>query len=123
MDTAITVIEQMIRQGYVNGRHDLGIKTTHDLYGTGGLWISDISSDSALAKAGLPINNLYGYQINAINGMTFNSSVQMHQYLDSLEPGDTISISISVYEINFSKLVPVEQKTYRITLGQKLATN
>ncbi len=123
MDTAITVVEQMVKQGYVTGRHDLGITTTQNYYGTGGLWISSIAEDSSLLKAGVPYNLLYAYQINAINGIAFESGVQANMYIDELQAGDTITITLSIYELQFSRLVPVEQKTVTVTLGQKLATN
>lgn len=123
IDTAVTIVEQMVKQGYVTGRHDLGITMTQNYYGTGGLWISSIAEDSSLFKAGVPYNSLYAYQINAINGMTFESGVQANMYVDELQAGDTITVSISIYEIQFSRLVPVETKTVTVTLGRKLATN
>ena len=129
IDTAIDIVEQMIRKGYVElgGRHDLGITAAQNLYGTGGLWVSSLSSESslitALGKEGIAHNSLNAYQINAINGISFESGIQANMYIDGLMAGDTITVTVSVYELQFTKLVPVAQKTVTIKLGQKLATN
>ncbi len=122
IDTAIDIVEQMVRQGYVAGRHDLGIVTTQNLYGTGGLWISELSADSALIKAGMPYNSLYCYRIEAINNYKFDSSQQAQYYIDNLKAGEKITVSVSIYRFSFSSLQPVTSQTYNITLSQKLAT-
>ncbi len=127
MDTAIKVINDMVKQGYVTGRHDLGITMESNLYGTGGLWISEIEKDSsfttALVAAGITPSATYAYQILTIGGYTFESVYEANAYIDKLSPGDEITIAVDIYELYFNRLVKAYSKTLTFELGQKLATN
>lgn len=122
IDRAVDIVTQMITKGYVQGRHNLGITTEHNLYGIGGLWISSIEADSALIKAGMPYKSTYVYMIHSIDGEQFINGPQANAYIDEqLFAGDNVSITVTVYEMTFSDLEPIEQKTYNVTLEQKYA--
>jgi S1-C subfamily serine protease len=122
IDKAVNIVTQMITKGYVEGRHNLGITTEHNLYGVGGLWISSIEKDSALIKAGMPYKSTYVYMIHAINGKEYINGPKANAYIDEqLIAGDNVSITVTVFEMTFSDLVPIEQKTYNVTLAQKYA--
>lgn len=123
IDTAITIVKQMITQGYVTGRNDLGITTGYGSYGFGnGLWITAWDESSSLL-AFLTENNAYNssyyYQIHSINGNVFTSDTQANIYIDELEAGDKVTIVISAYYTYFNRYQTViDEQTIQITLGQ-----
>ena len=121
MDIAISVVEQMVSKGYVEGRHDLGISVEYGYYGAG-LWITGIDADSALRKTDLGISNLYAYRIESIDGKVFESTSQANIYIDELKAGDKVNITLTVYEIFYGQLRKTGTKQVSITLGQRSAS-
>ena len=121
MDIAISVVEQMVSKGYVEGRHDLGISVEYGYYGAG-LWITGIDADSALRKTDLGISNLYAYRIESIDGRVFESTAQANIYIDELKAGDNVNITLTVYEIFYGQLRKTGTKQVSITLGQRSAS-
>ena len=114
IDTAVTIAEQMVSKGYIEGRHNLGIQVE---YGTqsfiSGNWITSVDSDSALYKAGFEFNKNFYYKINSINGKTFNSTAEINNYIDNLKAGESVSIEITEYVLSggFMGYTLVENKT------------
>jgi serine protease Do len=99
-DTAVPIIEQMISQGYVTGRHVLGITVSYDTrYNVSGLWLTGMSNDSALATAGFTPSSSRYYLIESIDGETFSSITEAIAYLDTLKAGDTSKFKITEYSV------------------------
>ncbi len=132
IDSVITVIEDMVKTGRVTDRHDLGIATTHNLYGTGGLWVSSITTDSsfkaALTANSVPQGKLYGYRILSIvnktksSGGRIDASSMANQFIDTFKPNDEIEIVIAVHRLDDSTIIPIEgyeQVTISLKLGPK----
>jgi PDZ domain-containing secreted protein len=90
----------MISQGYVTGRHVLGITVSYDTrYNVSGLWLTGMSNDSALATAGFTPSSSRYYLIESIDGETFSSITEAIAYLDTLKAGDTSKFKITEYSV------------------------
>ena len=117
IDTVVPVIEQMISQGYVTGRHDLGITFEYDTnYGISGIWLTGIYNYSSLKTAGFEAGTGY-YMLSKINGNTFTSEKQAIEYIDSLQAGEQITVEITEYTLRYT-LREKAKTTYNVTLGQ-----
>lgn len=117
IDTVVPVIEQMISQGYVTGRHNLGITFKYDTnYGISGIWLTGIYNYSSLKAAGFEASNGY-YMLSKINGNTFTSEKQAIEYIDSLQAGEQITVEITEYTLRYT-LREKAKTTYNVTLGQ-----
>ena len=99
IDTAQNVINQIISQGYVSGRIDLGLTfkeqgTSFNLFtGTwtrGGVYIVDVTSNSNAANAGLRRGDI----VTAVDGQKISGFADIKKIIDSHSVSDTVSFTV-----------------------------
>ncbi|HEX3017365.1 MAG TPA: trypsin-like peptidase domain-containing protein [Caproicibacter sp.] len=91
------IINQLIRNGYVNGRTRLGI-TGQDVQDSGqqvlgypqGVIIKSITSDSDMTRAGANVGDI----ITAADGKKVTSLTDLYAVLNNHKPGDTITMKL-----------------------------
>lgn len=100
IDTAKDVINQIMEKGYVSGRVELGISVSQRQssynfftgeWKTGGLYISEVRSDSNAAKAGLKSGDL----IISVNGTSVSSYSDLKSILDKCSVSDKMTFVVS----------------------------
>ncbi len=99
IDTAKNVINQIINQGYVSGRIDLGItfkeqSTSFNLFTgawtRGGVYITDVTSNSNAANAGLRRGDI----VIAVDGNKISGFADIKKIIDSHSVSDTVSFTV-----------------------------
>ena len=91
------IINQLIRNGYVSGRCRLGITAQNldsaqaDIFGTQGIVIHSIASDSDMTRAGAKVGDI----ITKADGKTITSLDDLYSVLNAHKPGDTISMTLN----------------------------
>ena len=97
LSKAQTIINQLVRSGYVSGRTRLGIKVQEvasaqaSLYGVpAGVIIRSIDSDSDMTRAGGQVGDI----ITAADGQKITSTDDLYAMLNNHKPGDTISMTV-----------------------------
>lgn len=99
IDTAKNVINQIISQGYVSGRIDLGLTfreqgTSFNLFTgawtRGGVYIADVTSNSNAANAGLSRGDI----VTAVDGTKISGFADIKKIIDSHNVGDTVSFTV-----------------------------
>lgn len=97
IDVAKPIIESLIKYTYVKGRPKIGITTRDitaqmaDYYNlTEGIYILQVESDSAAAKAGLKREDI----IIAVNGKPVTTTAALTDLKDTLKPGDIMTMTI-----------------------------
>lgn len=99
IDTAKNVINQIISQGYVSGRIDLGLTfkeqgTSFNLFTgvwtRGGVYIADVTSNSNAANAGLRRGDI----VIAVDGSKISGFADIKKIIDSHNVGDTVSFTV-----------------------------
>jgi serine protease Do len=115
LSKAQTIINQLIRNGYVSGRTRLGIKVQEiesaraSLYGVpSGIIIRSIDSDSDMIRAGAQVGDI----ITEADGKKITGTDDLYAVLDDHKPGDTISMKIYTGAITGSGTT----KTIRVKL-------
>ncbi len=100
IDTAKTVIEDLINQGYVSGRFKLGVSLTDVTtqqqayqYNVSelGVYVSSVDTDSNASKGGIKS----GDRIVSIDGEEVSSSSEVSTIIKSHTAGDKITIIVS----------------------------
>ncbi len=100
IDTAKTVIEDLINQGYVTGRFKLGVSLTDVTtqqqayqYNVSelGVYVSSVDTDSNASKGGMKS----GDRIVSIDGKEVSSSSEVSTIIKSHTAGDKITIIVS----------------------------
>ena len=99
IDTAKNVINQIISQGYVSGRIDLGLTfkeqgTSFNLFTgawtRGGVYIADVTSNSNAASAGLRRGDI----VTMVDGQRISGFADIKKIIDSHSVGDTVSFTV-----------------------------
>ncbi len=99
IDTAKNVINQIISQGYVSGRIDLGLTfkeqgTSFNLFTgawtRGGVYIADVTSNSNAANAGLRRGDI----VIAVDGNKISGFADIKKIIDAHNVGDTVSFTV-----------------------------
>ena len=99
IDTAKNVINQIISQGYVSGRIDLGLTfkeqgTSFNLFTgawtRGGVYIVDVISNSNAANAGLRRGDI----VIAVDGNKISGFADIKKIIDSHSVSDTVSFTV-----------------------------
>lgn len=99
IDTAKNVINQIISQGYVSGRIDLGLTfkeqgTSFNLFTGawthGGVYIVDVTPNSNAANAGLRRGDI----VTAVDGQKISGFADIKKIIDSHNVGDTVSFTV-----------------------------
>lgn len=99
IDTAKNVINQIISQGYVSGRIDLGLTfkeqgTSFNLFTgawtRGGVYIVDVTSNSNAAYAGLRRGDI----VTAVDGQKISGFADIKKIIDSHSVSDTVSFTV-----------------------------
>ncbi len=118
-NTVISIVNKLIKYGYVNDRAALGIECkTCTLYMSKannvpqGVRISKINSDSPISKTDAEVNDI----ITALNGVTVTSTIELTEQLSKYKPDDTITLTL--YR-------PAEKnsKSYSFDISVKLISN
>lgn len=98
IDTARPIIEEIIENGYVSGRVDIGMtfidvdEQAAYMYrlSSGGVYVSEVSRNSAAENAGIRS----GDQIKAIDGKEITSVDQLEELLDNHKVGDQLTLTV-----------------------------
>ncbi len=99
IDTAKNVINQIISQGYVSGRIDLGLTfkeqgTSFNLFTgawtRGGVYIAEVTSNSNAASAGLRRGDI----VTMVDGQKISGFADIKKIIDSHSVGDTVSFTV-----------------------------
>ena len=99
IDTAKNVINQIISQGYVSGRIDLGLTfkeqgTSFNLFTgawtRGGVYIVDVTPNSNAANAGLRRGDI----VTAVDGQKISGFADIKKIIDSHSVSDTVSFTV-----------------------------
>jgi len=99
IDTAKNVIEQIISQGYVSGRIDLGLtfkeqSTSFNLFTgswiRGGVYITEVTSNSNAAYAGLRAGDI----VISVNGEKISSYADIKKIVDKQNVSDTVTFIV-----------------------------
>lgn len=116
INQALPVINQLVENGYVEGRVKIGIKFNSmtdsnartaffSEYGfevpdgLNGLWITEISSDCDIADSGLEVGDF----IISIGGTEVSDYSELHEVISNYEAGDTVSAECVRYNTDESK--------------------
>lgn len=88
---AKTIIDQLLSEGYVNGRTRLGITGQNVLYGSpSGVTIVDIQSDSSFNGTDAKAEDI----ITAVNGTKISGLTSLANELLSFAPGDKVTVTL-----------------------------
>lgn len=99
VDTARNVIDQIIKQGYVSGRIDLGLTFKEQSssfnfftgsWTRGGIYITDVTSNSNAAYAGLKRGDV----VTAVDGKQISSYSDIKKIIDSHSVSDTVAFTV-----------------------------
>lgn len=116
INQALPVINQLIENGYVEGRVKIGIKFNSmtdsnartaffSEYGfevpdgLNGLWITEISSDCDISSSELEVGDF----ITSIDGTEVSDYSELHEVISNYEAGDTLSADCVRYSKDGSK--------------------
>lgn len=115
--TVKSIVDDIIKQGYVTGRVRIGItgreitSTAAELYNVPtGIMIGEFSGDSPLPKAGAEKDDI----ITALNGTDITSFNQFYSELANYEPGDEVTLTL--YRITNEQTGKGETKEIKIKL-------
>lgn len=107
VSSAKSIIDQLLSEGYVNGRTRLGITAQNVLYGSpSGVTIIDIQDDSGFVGTDAKVNDI----ITAVDGTKISSLSELANELLNYSPGDTVTITIyrpsdgSEFDVNVALL-------------------
>lgn len=98
-DTARNVIDQIIKQGYVSGRIDLGLtfkeqSSSFNLFTgswtRGGVYITDVTYNSNAAYAGLKRGDI----VTAVDGKQISSYSDIKKIINSHNVSDTVTFTV-----------------------------
>ena len=104
-NTVVSIVNDIISQGYVSGRVRLGITGVSITTGaTPGVLVTDIAGDSPLNDTDLKINDI----ITAINGVEIDGMPALFSELSKYQPGDEVTISAVRVPTNSSKAENIE---------------
>ena len=104
-NTVVSIVNDIISQGYVSGRVRLGITGVSITTGaTPGVLVTDIAGDSPLNDTDLKINDI----ITAINGVEIDGMPALCSELSKYQPGDEVTISAVRVPTNSSKAENIE---------------
>lgn len=117
IDTAREVVDELINNGYVSGRPEVGIEVTYVneqeafLYrmGDGGVYISAVNRGSAAEAAGLQS----GDRVAELDGKEISSVEELSKIIQSHKAGDTVEFKI---------VRKNEKMTVKVTLGEQKPT-
>lgn len=114
-DIAISVIQELIDNGYVSGRAYLGVSLKESTYRTNRqttttVYIASVENNSAASKAGLET----GDQIISIENTEVATVDEVQTIINQHKSGDTVTITI----IRNNK-----QQNVNVTLGEKVPTS
>ncbi len=115
IDTAKPIIEDLIKNGYVTGRPNLGITAEYGTYisSVGETnWITAIESGSDAEKAGLKAKD----QIVSVNEQTFTSAEALNMYLDTLKIGDTVTFVVKRYTVKSQSMWGTQYSSETLTV-------
>ncbi len=120
IDIAKPIIEDLVRNGYVTGRPNIGVTVEYGTYisSVGNTnWITEISEGSDAQKAGLKVAD----QIISIDGNVFTSAEAVNMYLDTLKIGDSVTFVVKRYSVSqdfFGQYYTSETITVSFTLTE-----
>ncbi len=117
VDTVRTVCEDLINNGYVSGRPQLGITVmpitdaqTASQYGVSryGVYIIEVKPNSGAAQAGLEVGDL----IMSVNDTAVSASTDVTFVLSKCEVGDVVTVQVArgskvlSFDVTLSEVVP-----------------
>lgn len=119
INTVKTVVDEIIRHGYVTNRPKLGISyspiTQSQIYSiivqsnglpSGSIIIREIDSESNLQNKGVQVNDL----IIKANGKDLTSTNTLPEMIDNMKVGDTITLTICRINSNYTINKPFDVK-------------
>ena len=97
INTAKTIVDDLIKSGYVTGRMRLGMSVRMlseyeaQMHGVPvGLLIAEITADSDLINQGVQVEDI----ITKVNGKDITSLNVLYEELEKCKPGDTVNLTI-----------------------------
>ena len=97
INTAKTIVDDLIKNGYVTGRMRLGMSVRMlseyeaQMHGVPvGLLIAEITADSDLINQGVQVEDI----ITKVNGKDITSLNVLYEELEKCKPGDTVNLTI-----------------------------
>lgn len=118
INTAKTIVDDIIQKGYVSGRVKLGVSIRplsayeaqlNDV--PQGLLVSEITEDSAAAAGGMAVGDI----ITKIDDVSTTNTSTLYTELSKHKPGDNVSITVYRLSVSNRQYAPVELK---ITLAE-----
>lgn len=114
VNTAKTVAQQLIDNGYVAGRPALGVsvvsgETAQQYFGSAGVYIVEVVAGGGAANAGLQ----QGDRILSLNGTLVETTDELTNALSAYSAGDTVELQVARQGQLF---------TAQVTLGEKSAS-
>lgn len=113
VNTAKTVAQQLIENGYVSGRPALGVSVVsgdvaQQYFGSTGVYIVEVTAGGGAANAGLQ----QGDRILSLNGTLVETTTELTDALSAYSAGDTVELQVARQGQLF---------TAQVTLGEKNA--
>ena len=93
IDTAKTIIDELIKNGKVTGRPTLGMSVTEtsaSMFSQGGVYVQAVEENSSVSKAGIQV----GDRIISVDGTIIKSAAEIKSLILKKQVGDVVSIQV-----------------------------